>query len=271
MNHDEIEAIAHQRGWIVEQCPFNGEFTFAKDGCKPVKLNPINVAVHQLHRMLATAEKKASPDGLAHRLETMTQNPRKVGDKMTIYARLAKVQARGLHVGKSGSASIRGQRSYQYATLDDVLATVLPALGAEGLCMVQTVVPLPEGGQGLRTAIYDESGDSIESTIVLPDAGDWHAFGSGLTYSRRYGLSALLGVATDADDDAHAALPDKTPARLERGNGEPVAALKRDLPPASCQHCSGPMSVGPKGGSYCDPCFRAKRNGYGVYAKSGRE
>jgi len=228
-----------------------------------MRLNPLNIAVHQLVRMLATAEKKASPDGVEDRLETITQNPRKVGDKMTIYSKLAKVQARGLHVGKSGSASIRGQRSYQYATLDDVLATVLPALGAEGLCMVQTVVPLPEGGQGLRTAIYDESGASIESIIVLPDAGDWHAFGSGLTYSRRYGLSALLGVATDADDDAHAALPDRLPAKtVERDHG-PIVALKRDLPPADCPHCGGEMSIGPKTGAlFCKPCWAERKNGY---------
>lgn len=267
MHRDDIESIAHQRGWDVEQCPFGGEYTFAKDGCKPMRLNPLNVAVHQLVRMLATAEKKASPDGELDRLETLTRNPRKVGASMTIYSRLAKVQARGLHVGKSGSASIRGQRSYSYATLDDVLATVLPALGAEGLCMVQTVVPLPEGGQGLKTAIFDESGASVESVIALPAAGDWHAFGSGLTYAKRYGLSALVGVACDYDDDAHGTLPDRLPAKaVERDHG-PIVALKRDLPPADCPHCSGPMSIGPKTGAlFCKPCWAAKRNGYASMA-----
>lgn len=267
MHRDDIESIAHQRGWAVEQCPFNGEYMFARDGCKPVRLNPLNVAVHQLHRMLANAEKKAPPDGLVHRLEALTQNPEKVGDAMTIYGKLAKVQARGLHVGKSGSASIRGQRSYQYATLDDVLATVLPALGAEGLCMVQTIIPLSEGQQGLKTAIYDESGASIESVIVLPAAGDWHAFGSGLTYAKRYGLSALVGVATDYDDDAHGALPDRLPAKTLERDHEPIVALKRELPAASCPHCSGPMSIGPKTGAlFCKPCWAAKRNGYASMA-----
>jgi len=268
MTHDDIETVAHQRGWAVEQCPFSGEYTFIKSGCKPVKLAPTNVAVHQLVRMLATSEKKASPDGELDRLETFTQNPQRIGATVTIYSKLAKIQSRGLHVGKSGSASIRGQRNYQYATLDDVLAAVLPALGAEGLCVVQTVVQLPDGQQGLKTAIYDESGASIESVIVLPVSDDWHAFGSGLTYAKRYGLSALVGVATDFDDDAHGALPDRMPAKtVERDHG-PIIAQKRELPPASCPHCSGPMSIGPKGGSYCDPCFRARRNGYAAMTRT---
>ena len=175
-----------------------------------------------------------------------------------IFAKLAKIQSRGLHVGKSGSASIRGQRNYAYATLDDVLAAVLPALGAEGLCMVQSVIQTPDGQQGLKTAIYDESGNSIESVIVLPLSDDWHAFGSGLTYAKRYGLSALVGVATDFDDDGHAALPVvKTTSQPQRGDGGPVVAAKR------CTHCDNIMEVGPNTGQlFCRDCFRAKRNGY---------
>jgi len=34
----------------------------------------------------------------------------------------------------------------------------------------------------------------------------WHDFGSGMTYARRYALSALLGIACDGDDDANVAM-----------------------------------------------------------------
>jgi len=262
MTDYEARSLAESLGWKASFCHMSGGHVFTREGVTPVRLRVEGLSSDRLARILKIALCRAvtPAEGVPTKPEKETKT------MVSLYSRLAKVQSRGLHVGKSGSASIRGQRSYSYATLDDVLATVLPALAAEGLCMVQTVVPLPDGGQGLRTAVFDETGASIESVIALPDAGDWHAFGSGLTYSRRYGLAALLGVATDADDDAHAALPDRLPAATQRGNGEPVVAAKRDLPAASCPHCSGPMSVGPKGGEYCPDCWKAKRNGYSSMA-----
>lgn len=263
MTDHETRSLAESLGWKASFCHMSGDFEFTREGVGPVRLQVQNLSSDRLARMLKIALCRSVTPA-----ESVPTKPAKETKTMTsLYGKLAKVQSRGLHVGKSGSASIRGQRSYQYATLDDVLATVLPALGAEGLCMVQTVIPLPEGQQGLKTAIYDESGASIESVIVLPAAGDWHAFGSGLTYAKRYGLSALVGVATDYDDDAHGTLPDRLPAKTLERDHEPIVALKRELPAASCPHCSGPMSIGPKTGAlFCKPCWAAKRNGYASMA-----
>ena len=75
----------------------------------------------------------------------------------------------------------------------------------------------------------------METSIPLPTpGGDPQSFGSAVTYLRRYAVTALLGIASDEDDDANRAagnhIKDVTP-RHERLRDEagrtidPVAAL----------------------------------------------
>jgi hypothetical protein len=57
-----------------------------------------------------------------------------------------------------------------------------------------------------------ESGEWIQSSLSLPLAKhDPQGVGSAITYGRRYGLSAIVGIVADVDDDANAA----------SGNGHP--------------------------------------------------
>jgi hypothetical protein len=263
MTHDDIEFVAHQRGWIVEQCPFNGEYTFTKDGCKSVRLNPLNVAVHQLHRMLANAEKKASPAGELDRLETITQNSEKIGDTSMIYTKLLQFQSSGVTVHKNCTANLGGGRAYRYADLPSVLAAIKPALSSCGLVLVQSI----DGTELTTRIVCVASGESLESRLPLDFTGlSWHQIGSAISYGRRYALTSLLGLAPDDDDDAVSTLPVKSTTSVGRGDGAPVVAAKRDLPPASCPHCGGAMSVGPKGNAYCADCWKHRRNGYNSMA-----
>jgi hypothetical protein len=63
-------------------------------------------------------------------------------------------------------------------------------------------------GDNLKTIVFHaESGQSIESETQIPKVSlkgmnDYQAFGSGITYFRRYCLSAILGLVTDKDTDA---------------------------------------------------------------------
>ncbi len=100
----------------------------------------------------------------------------------------------------------------RYATLDGIMETVRPALAAHGLAVVQGVVH-PETGEGGRlvgimveTRLVHTSGEWLASVVPVPVAkGDAHGLGSALSYGRRYGISALLALSTDEDDDGNAA------------------------------------------------------------------
>ncbi len=118
----------------------------------------------------------------------------------------------------------------RYATLDGIMETVRPALAAHGLAVVQGVVH-PETGEGGRlvgitveTRLVHTSGEWLASVVPVPVAkGDAHGLGSALSYGRRYGLSALLALSTDEDDDGNAAAK-APPARQERPSKPAPAA-----------------------------------------------
>jgi len=122
-------------------------------------------------------------------------------------------------------------------------------------------VPL-DGQQALKTAIFDDDGSSVESVVVLPACADWHAFGSALTYSRRYALAALVGLATDADDDAHATLPERANGATN-GQGRKFVDEPFDEPMHdrdACPDCGGRLKPSRfNGGTYCPQCYAASR------------
>ena len=91
----------------------------------------------------------------------------------------------------------------KYADLHAVIQASLPSLTKHGLSVLQgnrfcTVT----NGFYVTTTLLHESGQWIRSEIRMPVGGkkDAHAIGSACTYGRRYGLSALIGVAQHDDD-----------------------------------------------------------------------
>ena len=116
----------------------------------------------------------------------------------------------------------------KYATLDGIMETVRPALAAHGLAVVQGVVH-PETGEGGRlvgimveTRLIHTSGEWLASVVPVPVAkGDAHGLGSALSYGRRYGISALLALSTDEDDDGNAAA--KAPPAKPQAKPAPAA------------------------------------------------
>lgn len=125
---------------------------------------------------------------------------------MSVYKKLHQIQKNRLQVAKTCKANLGNGRVYEYASLDDVLAVAIPALNAAGLSLVQSVV-LVGDTHVVRSEVVDiDTGDKVTSDIAMPVASKWHDFGSGMTYARRYSLSAMLGIACDADDDANVAM-----------------------------------------------------------------
>lgn len=96
----------------------------------------------------------------------------------------------------------------RYATLNSVMEACGEALINAGIWVTQYPVPVEGDGSklGLVTKlVHAESGEWQESLISMPLAkADPQAYGSALTYARRYGLSAMVGLLAE-DDDANMA------------------------------------------------------------------
>ena len=103
----------------------------------------------------------------------------------------------------------------KYVQIDGLLDAVRPVLSKHGLSVVQST-----GGNGqdisVTTMILHASGEWIETDALVLKAQQVtpQGAGSAVTYGRRYGLSAALGVAWDDDDDGNEAStpPSKTKA-----------------------------------------------------------
>ena len=87
----------------------------------------------------------------------------------------------------------------RYATLNSVMDACREALIGNGIWLAQYPVPVEAGHMGLVTKLtHAESGQWQSSLMVMPlPKADPQGYGSALTYGRRYGLSALLGIVTE--------------------------------------------------------------------------
>lgn len=94
---------------------------------------------------------------------------------------------------------------FWYTTLDELVENVRPALTQNGLWFTQEICG-EHGKPQLKTTLWHESGQHIVSVMpVIVASPDAQAFGSAVSYAKRYALSALLGQPSDDDDDANAA------------------------------------------------------------------
>jgi len=94
--------------------------------------------------------------------------------------------------------------SYTFADLGEINDVIKPILAKHGLGYAQPLV-----GTTVKTIIFHaESGESIEGFADIPQGvqlkgmNDFQVLGSAITYLRRYSLSSMLGLITDADADA---------------------------------------------------------------------
>ena len=89
----------------------------------------------------------------------------------------------------------------RYADLQSVLDAISEAFQDKGLFVSQNGESI-DGKPYLRTLVFDANG-SIVDFGVLPIKtikDDAQAFGSGLTYARRYALMSAFGLAPEDDD-----------------------------------------------------------------------
>ena len=111
---------------------------------------------------------------------------------------------------------------YKYPTLNQLLDIVLPMCHSKGLGLMQVTHPV-EGGVGVETVLFNDKNERISSGVLampLTTDGDGNiinvggvkrsggvygqfgaqAYGSALTYARRYSLTAFFGMKAEDDD-----------------------------------------------------------------------
>ena len=119
----------------------------------------------------------------------------------SIHEALLSVQENMPDIGLDAQGQI-GSRAYKYASLPVILGIVLPILQANKIILIQR--PTVEGETAVLETILHHVATNTEvvAHTPLPIPTDWQAWGSAVTYARRYSLLPMLGIAPDEDDDA---------------------------------------------------------------------
>src|SRR5574340_169669 len=93
----------------------------------------------------------------------------------------------------------------KYADLAAVVEAIKAPLSDNGLSYVQSTDIADDGAVIIETTLMHSSGEWISSRLRMkPIKDDPQSVGSAVTYGRRYGLQALVGIPAD-DDDGEAA------------------------------------------------------------------
>lgn len=113
----------------------------------------------------------------------------------------------------------------RYADLWRIWQAAKPVLVNNKLSVVQGFEPSDGETVTIVTTLVHVSGQWMRSSLTLkPTKPDPQGIGSAITYGRRYGLSSILGIVADEDDDGNGASkpkakPDAAPI------GKPVLSL----------------------------------------------
>ena len=108
-----------------------------------------------------------------------------------------------------------------YADLHQVIKSSFPQLTKYGLSVIQGTDWL-DGKIHITTMLCHSSGQWIKSSVAMPlktdeegnDSYNAQDIGTAVTYGRRYGLSAMVGVA-QYDDDAQSISPPKKTEKVK--------------------------------------------------------
>ncbi len=119
----------------------------------------------------------------------------------------------------------------KYSDLASVWDACREPLTENGFCVLQPITSMSTTSVTVTTMLAHKSGEWIACDLTLTsDKATPQGIGSAITYARRYGLSAMAGIAPE-DDDGNAAsgrAPEQRNAVQQRA--EPVQAIPHDLP-----------------------------------------
>lgn len=128
----------------------------------------------------------------------------------------------------------------RYATLASIMDAIRAPLARHGLAITHTLASQP-GGVVVGTALlFGEERLGTEILMPLPQNATPQAVGSAITYGRRYGVSALLAVVADDDDDGEAVSAPMREAGRQARRAEPPAPAPAKPAPAPAKAPTAP-------------------------------
>lgn len=134
----------------------------------------------------------------------------------------------------------------KYADLASILDACREALSSNGLAVVQRVSNCATGIR-VKTMLMHASGEWMSDACEWPVAKkDAQGMGSAMTYGRRYGLSAMVCIAADEDDDGNAASEtanSKAAAQSAKSRTEAAKDKLRTAAPAQTPTAAADESV----------------------------
>ena len=86
----------------------------------------------------------------------------------------------------------------KYFDINKIIRVLKPELQERGLLLIQPI----ENNSVVSRIIDVESGESVESSIMLSENVDAQKRGSEVSYYRRYTLQSLLALSAEDDDGA---------------------------------------------------------------------
>jgi len=109
--------------------------------------------------------------------------------------------------------------NYKYADINAILKVITPKLSNAGLIDIDTTKVDENGQVWLETKLINidnpEEFLKIETPLLMKDRNSPQAFGSALTYARRYNRVTLLGLEQEDDDGNKAEGLDKENANKQ--------------------------------------------------------
>jgi hypothetical protein len=141
-------------------------------------------------------------------------------------AALAKVQSELPTLERDRTVTVQqksgGTYSYSYVTLATLTDAVLPLLAKNGLAFTAFPALGGDGKMSLRYHLLHESGEKLTGEFPISGEGGIQMIGGRITYSRRYCLAAVVGIAADEDDETH--LANEAAPRTAQRNTRPRQA-----------------------------------------------
>jgi len=145
--------------------------------------------------------------------------------KLNLWEKMSKIQGMAFDIAKDKAA-----HGYSYATLDQIMDKLSPVLSAEKLLLYhETNYDTEEKCSYIKTTVLDvekpedklTSLTYLNSNVKLPGQNEVMVIGSMITYYRRYHVTSMFGLTTEADTDAGGAIKDgvKKPGRSVEAAG----------------------------------------------------
>jgi hypothetical protein len=114
----------------------------------------------------------------------------------------------------------------KYLSLSAILQTIKRELFNYGLTFTQ-LCGADEHGKYVETILIHTSGELLKSKVyLLIDKNNMQGLGSAITYAKRYGIVAILGLDADFDDDGNLSVKQKNDHTEKINNLKKLIGIK---------------------------------------------